>query len=229
MSDVCWGVDVSSFQGSIDWDAVRSAGYAFAIVKATEGIDQDSERLAYYADNIRAAKEAGLLTGAYHFFRANQDSTTQAAVFAAAIRAAGIALDLPPALDVETTDNTEKDMITLRVERAITALTDWFGTKPLLYSYADFLDNNVDLTQLPPCSRWIASYPDPGVTSPQVPPYSPILPNGWSTYSLWQFSASGRVPGIAGDVDLNLIHGSRDALLALGSGMQSKAWTGYTG
>jgi lysozyme len=228
--DVTYGIDVSSAQGAIDWPAVKAAGLAFAYVKASEGLQTDgnsSARLAYYADNVAAAKAAGLLVGAYHFFRADLDSTSQANVFAYAVRLAGVALDLPPMLDVETEDDMSKDMITLRAGKCLTQLESLFGVSPLLYTYPSFADDFLDPQQLASYPLWIATYGADAVTSPQVPSYSPMLPDGWESYILWQYSDRGRLAGIDTDVDLDLFWGSRSDLAALGEPMTKKSWPGY--
>ena len=72
------GIDVSHFQGEVDWGAVAAAGVRFAFIKATEGLDDVDPR---FAQNWQGSRAAGLLRGAYHFLHPNLDARQQAAHF----------------------------------------------------------------------------------------------------------------------------------------------------
>ena len=92
------GIDVSSYQGSVDWAQVKGAGLVFAFAKATQGTSQvDPE----FATNWSGMRAAGLVCGAYHFLDADQDPTAQAEHFLATVKLE--AGDLPPVLDIEVT------------------------------------------------------------------------------------------------------------------------------
>jgi lysozyme len=127
------GIDVSHHQGPIDWAAVRKQGMAFAYVKATEGRDWVDRR---HADNMREAREAGLLAGAYHFFSFCRDGAEQARNFLAHadIRAG----DLVPVLDVETAGNCSGRPDSRRLHREVKAFLDTVegavGQRPLIYT-----------------------------------------------------------------------------------------------
>ena len=99
------GIDVSHYQGVVDWAAVAASGEQFAFAKATEGV---SVADLYFHDNWAGIKSAGLLRGAYHFFHPDQNAPTQAQSFLAKLTAAnGSPLlapgDLPATLDLEIT------------------------------------------------------------------------------------------------------------------------------
>src|SRR5262245_8697518 len=113
MADVTYGIDISSYQGVIDWTEVRAAGLAFAVIKASESSSHSPSREQYFATNAAQARAAGLLVGGYHFFRADEDPSTQAAVFRQVLEAAGVTMDLPPALDVETDDGQDAETVTV--------------------------------------------------------------------------------------------------------------------
>jgi lysozyme len=212
------GIDVSSSQGNIDWPAVRSAGIAFAYLKATEGLELDSnheKRLAYFQSNWPQIASAGLYRGAYHFFRANLDSERQAEVFLQTIGSLADA-DLPPMLDVETADGADPAMIALRVGRFLAKVEQETGVTPILYTYAGFWNARVsaDLSAYP---LWIASYGSNAATGPTVPTWTPTLPPAWDTWTLWQYTSRGQVAGIQTNVDLDLFDGTEQDLLNLAS------------
>ncbi|HEV3471189.1 MAG TPA: GH25 family lysozyme, partial [Pyrinomonadaceae bacterium] len=93
------GIDVSHYQGGVNWEAVKAAGCAFAFAKATEGAGVTDP---FFHANWAGMKAAGLLRGAYHFFRPAQDAAQQAAHFLSTVQLQPG--DLPPVLDVETAD-----------------------------------------------------------------------------------------------------------------------------
>ena len=91
------GIDVSHFQGSIDWEEVAAQGIGFAFVKATDGLGTDPA----FATNWSGANQAGILRGAYHFFRPKLSAIDQAKHFCEVVESLGVR-DLPPVLDVES-------------------------------------------------------------------------------------------------------------------------------
>ncbi|MFC1878859.1 GH25 family lysozyme [Chloroflexota bacterium] len=203
------GIDVSHWQAQIDWPAVRSAGKRYAFIKATEGtsfVDLSFER------NWREAKKAGLLVGAYHFFRPLQDAKKQAEHFLKTVgREDG---NLPPVLDMEVNDRLRAATYIQRVEIWINEVESQTGKKPIIYSGVSFLNSNFTIAAGgPPLWAqnhilWIANYLGPQATKP-------VMPTGWKNWTFWQHSASGRVNGIQGNVDLNWFNGSLTELFAL--------------
>lgn len=127
------GIDVSHHQGAIDWPVVRRQGMAFAYVKATEGRDWADRR---HAENMRQARAAGLVTGAYHFFSFCRDGVEQARNFLdhADIRSG----DLVPVLDVETAGNCSGGPDSRRLHGEVKAFLDSVeqavGQRPLIYT-----------------------------------------------------------------------------------------------
>src|SRR5579871_5548852 len=91
------GVDVSEYQGTIDWASVKSAGIGFGIARVSDGAHHSD---AYFASNWSGMKKNGIIRGVYQFFRASQDPKAQAKVVADAVGSLG-ADDLPPVADVE--------------------------------------------------------------------------------------------------------------------------------
>jgi lysozyme len=183
------GIDVSSYQGRVDWRKVKAAGYTFAWVKATEGTDfLDSTLKA----NVTGAKAAGVTVGAYHFLRPRGDRTgaAEARWFAKQLQAVGLgAGDLRPVLDVEETKL--KIPATLQYVSEAVAELERLGYRPVLYTFPAFVgDWPARFARLP---LWIAN--------PDRP--APTVPKPWASYAAWQYSFKGHVPGITGDVDLN--------------------------
>lgn len=187
------GIDVSHHQGVINWNAVRDSGHTWAYTKLTEGIGYVDPR----GDaNLSGASAAGMLVGAYHFARPDTNSpAAEAQHFAAELvrnDAAGHGW-LPPCLDIERAGTgdlpgwvasfiTELRKATGRREITIYASASWFSER-LDPGY--WLDEDTYL--------WVAHYGRP----PGQPGYT-------TTHVIaHQYSATGRVPGITGDVDLN--------------------------
>jgi len=197
----------------MDWQAVRNAGITFAYLKATEGLQTDPNRQIrqdYFHAHWPQIQAAGLYRGAYHFFRANLDSERQADVFLQMVGPLHTN-DLPPMLDVETTDGADPALIALRVGRWLEKVEQETGVTPILYTYTRFWNDQVgaDLSAYP---LWIASYGSNTHTAPVVPNRTPLLPNGWDGWTFWQYTSRGQVAGVQTEVDLDLFSGSLDDL-----------------
>jgi GH25 family lysozyme M1 (1,4-beta-N-acetylmuramidase) len=221
------GVDVSTSQGTVDWAKVKQNGIAFAYIKASEGLNQNSPtRAAYFRSNWKKTRDAGILHGAYHFFRANQDAELQAMAFVQAIEDVGglQADDLPPMLDVETTDSTAQEMIILRVHRCLDKIGSELNVTPLIYTYKDFWDENLD-DSFGDFPFWIASYPDSVniPTSPKIPTRPrPALPSPFEQFVFWQYGSKGLVSGIKTNVDLDLFEGTLQGLKDFSASMRAR-------
>ena len=190
------GIDVSHYQGAVNWNQVAQTGMAFAFIKATEGI---SEVDPQFQANWSGAHAAGLLRGAYHFYDPGADPHQQAESFLSVVRPGAGAL--PPALDVETSG--EPSEILAGIQVWLTAVEQATGRAPVLYTNPSFWAGlGTGASGFGRFPLWIAEY---GVTAPKVP-------EGWTTWTFWQFSESGSVPGIQGPVDLDLFQGTLPAL-----------------
>ena len=194
--DMVRGIDVSRWQGVIDWNAVAGDEVGFAFIKATEGGDFTDPR---FADNWAAAKQAGVVRGAYHFYRPQTSATKQAEHFLRTVPLA--AGDLPPVLDVEVTDGASPDSIARGVRTWLAAVERATGRRPIIYTRASFWTPSVGaaLSEYP---LWVAHY---RVAEPK-------LPAGWGNWAFWQHTDEGRTAGIAGNVDQNWFNGTRDQL-----------------
>lgn len=196
------GIDVSHYQGVIDWAAVTAAGIKFAYVKATEGSTYTDPLFAY---NVAGARAAGLLVGAYHYMQPSVSVQAQAEHFLAV---AGTLLDLPPALDVEEPVNADDVLQWLgEIESYIAG-----PAAALLYcnaTYAQLLSTSCpDLAQRD--RLWIAEY---DVAAPRIA--------AWNRWKFWQHASGGYIPGITTPVDVDYFNGDFAALQALAASTQT--------
>lgn len=194
------GIDVSKYQGTIDFNKVKQAGAKFVFVRATEG---NTYQDANFLVNLAKAREAGLATGAYHFYETNDDPHTQLDNFKSIVLLRSG--DLPPVIDIEKLHNQNKTHLVDNIQVFLEGLEAHYGVKPILYSGHKF--SNKYLTHFGEYPLWIAEY---GVDEPR-------LPKGWTDWRFWQWSQSSTMSGIKGQVDANRFNGNdaefRDLLL----------------
>ena len=122
--------------------------------------------------------------------------------------------DLPPMLDVETDDGAQRELIMLRAHRWLERVHTATGIRPLVYTYTSFWNQFLG-GSFGAYPLWIANYGADHPTAPIVPLRSPLLPTGWKQWTLCQYGSNGRVDGVAGNVDLNLLRGNVHDLNAL--------------
>jgi GH25 family lysozyme M1 (1,4-beta-N-acetylmuramidase) len=209
------GVDVSSFQGDINWRAVREAGYVFGFAKATEGRDFRDPR--FTAGRWKAMADARIVRGAYHFARPQpgRSGRDEARWFCRVVQSVGGRRDgdLPLCLDVEWAKGLNPQQIVRWCSDFCAEVKRQTGRGCIVYT-GGFWKN---LGRVPAPKQgevlWIAHY---GVKKPQ-------LPAGWKTWTFWQFSDKGRVPGISGPVDVNYFNGNLAALNRLTRGADEAA------
>lgn len=177
------GIDVSKYQGAVNWSAVKNAGYSFAFIKigsAKSGLDP------YYAANMAGANAAGLKVGAYIYSYA---TTVEAAITEAQFAIAALepyTVSYPVVFDLE--DSVHKNMTPEQLASLAVAFCSTVqsaGYYPMVYSSKNWMTGKIAAT---PYDKWIAQYNT-------VCEY----PNP----AFWQFTSSGTVPGIDGRVDLN--------------------------
>ncbi len=202
-----WGIDISSNNGAVvNFKAVRQDGADFICVKATEG--QDFIDAGFGRKKVRAIGKAGLIPCVYHYLRprADRPGAREAAWFTQVIGQAGYGKGfLPPVLDVEET--TLSPSATCRYVGSFLRLVRRnLGVKAIVYTFPSFAATNFSgCSWLGKYRLWIANI---GVSRPTVP--AP-----WSTYAMWQYTWTGRVAGVSGDVDVNKVRGGRNALVDL--------------
>lgn len=178
------GIDVSHYQGSINWEQVcRSANISYVYIKATEGADLQDD---CYRRNLEGARRMGLSVGSYHFYRPQIPWQKQLQNMMSVIKTAD--QDLVPIIDIEHAGRNEA-MFIADLTEFIRQVTEYYGKKPLLYTYQNFYNKHFNgiLTDYP----WmIACYQN-----------SPPVLNDGNTYVIWQYSSSGQIGGIPTRVD----------------------------
>lgn len=183
------GIDVSHWEGDIDFQEVKRAGIRFVYMKASEGvsyIDPDFER------NYREARKARLKIGFYHYVTAGseEEARAQARHFADVIW--GKVYHGCPVMDFESFDSLTKDQINDVSTAFLQELREVTGKRVAIYSDANNATNTFD-ARLAVYPLWIADY---GVARPD-------MRNHWKRWAGWQYTDAGRVEGIRGRVDRN--------------------------
>jgi lysozyme len=196
------GVDVSSYQGSINWTSVKAAGISFGFAKATEGT---TLRDSTFAANWAGMKAAGVVRGAYHFFHPNESATAQASYVVSTVGALE-AGDLPIVLDFEVLDGVSEATAVADAVTFLRAVSSATGKTPIVYMSSEFLSGSYSSLSAYPL--WVANY---GVSCPG-------LPSEWGAWKFWQNSDSGDVSGISGGTDVDEFNGSLSTLTAFAGG-----------
>ncbi len=207
------GIDVSRFQGTIDWAQVAGSGIRFAFVQASRGNGFDCALVPescgadpYFAFNRDAAKAYGIRVGAYHrafvsgrtLAEAQADATIEADVFIAQVGALNRG-ELVPVLDVETPFvGVNPKRLTAWIRRWVKRVRKRLGRKPMIYTNASSWARTKNTREFARARYplWVAHW---GVRKPRVPAHNWDR-RGWA---VWQWTSSGSVPGISGRVDMN--------------------------
>lgn len=184
------GIDVSTYQSNVDWAKVKAAGIDFAIARVSDGLNYPD---AKFAQNWTGMKAHGVIRGAYQFFRPGQDAVQQADLVLNALATNGglVAGDLPVVMDIEVTDSQTPATIQAQMQKWLNHIEAATGHKPIIYTAA-FMSSNVG-TGFSAYPLWVANY---GATCP-------TMPGGWSKWIIWQYSSTGSVNGISGNVDMD--------------------------
>jgi lysozyme len=193
------GIDVSYYQETIDWRRVQRAGIRFAFIRLSDGATRDS----MFAVNWAEARGAGLVRGAYQFFRPDQNVAAQADLMIAAMRGRAHD-DLAPALDIEADGGLPAAAVAARARAWIERVRDQLGVEPIVYTGND-LWRNGGAAALAAQPLWLAHYT----------PSCPTLPAPWTRWTFWQHTERGAAPGIDGPVDLDLFAGTLGELHAM--------------
>lgn len=192
------GIDVSKYQGDVDWFRVRGSGVSFAFIKATEGGDHTDER---FLRNWEGARVSGISRGAYHYFYFCRPALEQAAWFISHVPRDPWAL--PPVLDLEWTHKSRTcqyrpDPSTVQTEALafLQAVGIYYRKRPIIYTTVDFyIENRLwEIRGYPFWLRSVAGHPS--VTYPG------------QDWVFWQYSGTGIVSGIDGPTDLNVFAGT---------------------
>lgn len=199
-------LDVSHWEGVIDWEAVHSAGVRKAVVKLTDGRNFGDPLGAY---NARAGREAGIKVSFYHYCRPNVDAVEQLRVFSAALYGAHWSSEEEIALDIETTSGLGLYLMRQFVLKAYRFALSSLNTVPEAYTRMTFWRRfvgpiNWEAEGLPTPALWTADYGWYGDGRPLLAPRWIAESKTWRTWRRWQYTDRGKVPGVTGAVDLNV-------------------------
>lgn len=201
------GIDVSGWQGPVDWAAVRHSGRLFGFAKASEG--------ATFVDDTFAANRAGMalaglpLRGFYHFARPDRNSAAaEAANFLRTVGTMGPGE--VPVLDLEVAASPSVGDWAAEWLRLVAQGT---GRTPILYSYQSYL-YSIPTSRLTAYPLWIASW---GADDGHIPAAQPKT-DRWSSWTWWQYTSKSTVAGVNGQVDESVFAGSEAQLAAYGAG-----------
>jgi len=188
------GIDVSVWQGSVAWQSVANAGIDFGIARVSYGTSVDS----WFDKNWTGMKSAGLLRGGYQFFLPNQDAIAQADVMINAMGPLGPG-DLPAVMDLEDTGGQSASTIIAKLKQWLAHVEAGTGKKPIIYTGKYFWQDNVASHDFGDYPLWIPNY---SYNCPNLPD------NYWSDWRFFQYTDTGNVPGVSGNVDRNKWNGS---------------------
>ena len=196
------GVDVSEYQGEVDWDKIKEQGISFAFVKATEG---SKGKDSYFNKNFQKLKNMDMLLGIYHFFSLESTGEEQAKNY---IDTVGVTKNddslLIPIVDIEyysdyKKEEPSKDWIKKELEVLLDKLESTYRLKPMIYTTMEFYNDYLDGEFLD-YDIWIRNI----LTKPN-------LEN--RTWKFWQYTGRGRLEGYSGEekfIDLNVFNGSKE-------------------
>lgn len=194
------GVDVSAYQGTIDWKKLSEQDIQFAYIKATEGSSFVDEK---FQENYKNAQETNLKIGAYHFFSYDSEGETQAENFINHVEK--IDNMLPPVIDVEfygeyKKNNPDKEKTREQLRILIDKIKENYEISPILYatneSYELYIANNFE-----DCEIWIRDI----IKSPDLPDNR--------EWTFWQYTNRGILEGYQGEetyIDMNVFHGTQE-------------------
>ena len=193
------GIDVSYYQGTIDWNGVKAAGIRFAVTRISDGLNFSDTQ---FSRNWPAIKSVGLVRGAYQYFEPGQDALAQADMVVQKVGQLGPG-DLPVQLDMEVTGGQSSATILSKMKQWSDRVTSGTGKRPMVYTAKYFWNDNVGSTDFASYPLWVANY---DVSCPDTP-------DAWTKWLIWQYGDNGSVSGINGGVDVDRFNGTLDDLV----------------
>lgn len=202
--ETTFGIDVSYYQGDIDWHAVAASGVVFAWVRVSHSTNFEDPK---FAANLAGARAAGIHTGVYQYFEPSQDPIAQADLL---LDKLGPLMpgDMPPMIDVESQDPVAPGAYADAIQAWLDHIEQATGVVPFIYTGYYYWNDNVASDAFAGYPLWIANY---GATCP-------LVPDAWATWTMHQYCDCGDVPGIAGNVDVDKFNGTADELLGYAVG-----------
>jgi lysozyme len=202
-NDTLSGVDVSHHNDTVDWKKVKASGRTFSFARTSDGLTTpDTE----FPTNWPAMKKAGLIRGAYQFFRPKRDPVQLADLMLKMIADnGGLEVgDLPPVLDLEVDDGVAADVIVQKSQTWLDRIESKIGVRPIIYTGNQMTP--IIGTHFKDYTLWVAHY---GVSCPR-------MPGGWTDWTIWQTGDKASVPGITtGGTDVDTFNGTSTDLESL--------------
>ena len=186
-------IDVSTWNGNIDWDKVYKSGVRYAMIRSSFGIENPNQVDNKFVRNITNAQRAGVKCGIYHYSYAKSAAEAKKEAEFCLKTIKGYKIDLPVAFDIEDSSQTHlgKDTLTSIVITFCDKIKS-AGYRPMLYCNPNWLCNYLHKDKLiNKYDIWLANW---GVSAPSY------------NCAIWQYSENGSVPGISGSVDMNWIY-----------------------
>lgn len=183
------GIDVSKWQGTIDWNKVKASGIDFAIIRCSYGKENNQVDPCFKA-NVQAAQAAGIKVGVYHYTYAVSvaEAKQEAALVLNTIK--GYKLDYPVAFDIEDNSLTHLGSRTLTdITKAFCSTVESAGYYVSIYANLNWLQNYLIWDEIKRYDIWFAQWVD--------------KPTDKFTYGIWQYASDGVVSGIQGRVDVD--------------------------
>ncbi len=186
------GIDISHYQGKVFWETIGdNTKMAYVYIKATEGGDRID---ATFERNIELAHAYGLKVGSYHFYRPKTDQQLQLKNFMS--QCLPDEQDLIPMIDIESTGGLSTDVFCDSLFYFLDLLEEAYHQKPLLYTFRNFYNKHL-LGKVDEYKLMIAMYTNE----------APVLADD-RDYTMWQYTAKGRIIGINGYVDKSRFMGN---------------------
>lgn len=195
------GIDVSTWQGIINWAKAKASGVDFAMVRASYGwMNKDKQTDSQFHRNMKEAQAAGVKLGAYHYSYATnvEEAKKEAAFFLDIIK--GYSFEYPLAFDME--DKCQKNLgreLLTDIAYAFLEEVERAGYYVCLYTNLDWIKNRLDMGKLSRFDLWLAQWND-------KPTYE-------GNFGIWQYTSKGSVPGIDGNVDMDLSYKDYPAIM----------------
>lgn len=193
------GIDVSRWNGNINWHKVKQSGVAFVFIKATEGKDVVDPKFTEY---WRGARAAGLAYAPYHFYYFCSTPDQQADWFIQNVPRE--AMKLPPVLDAEWNHSSktcklrpDPETVRAQLKRFMDRLEAYYGKRPIIYTSVDFHRDNL-AGYFQDHHFWVRS-----VAAHPKKTYSN------RRWAFWQYTSTGVVPGVKGETDINVFAGTQ--------------------
>jgi lysozyme len=203
------GIDVSKYQGDVNWQSVKQSGIKFAWIKSTEGGDHIDEKFQQNWQNSRAA---GVPRGAYHFVYWCRTPAEQMKWFKENVPVEADAL--PPVLDVEAIPTSKtckrklkREEVLVEIRQMLAEMERHYHKHPIIYTTVDFYQNMLDPGEFSNYRIWVRSTK-----------YPPHVPYGQRQWTFWQYQSDGLIEGVAGKVDRNAFAGDESQWRAFLSG-----------